>query len=215
MPLCRGGRPPRHPGRKAPGAKANFHVPDWIKGGMPETVRVSRHPWLAVFGRAWKPDLLIKVGDCFPGAMLSQRGERPGTACPSVAEASHPGAPAGKRRERKPTFPLPAGSKGGMPETARVSRHSWPAVFGRAYPYRGTLEARPAKGGGRLLLQRSASPPRKRKPTSMPPAGSPGACPRRCDYGGIPGRSCSLQAPARKAPSGPPNGFTLFTDAVQ
>jgi len=30
-------------------------------------------------------------------------------------------------------------SKRGMPEAARVSQRPWPAGFGRAYPYRGTL----------------------------------------------------------------------------
>jgi hypothetical protein len=59
-----GGRPPGRPGRDAPGAKANFHGSERINGGMPEVGRVSRHPLLAVFGRAhpygalWKPDLL-------------------------------------------------------------------------------------------------------------------------------------------------------------
>jgi hypothetical protein len=36
-----------------------------------------------------------------------------------------------------------------MPETARERvRQSWLEMFGRAYPYRGTLEARPAERRG-------------------------------------------------------------------
>jgi hypothetical protein len=43
---------PGAPGRPAPGAKANFHTPGGISGGMPEAVQVSRRLGPAVFGRA-------------------------------------------------------------------------------------------------------------------------------------------------------------------
>ncbi|MEA4909736.1 MAG: hypothetical protein VB089_19085 [Anaerolineaceae bacterium] len=42
---------------------------------MPEAVRASWHPWLAGFGRAWKPDLLNKIGDFSLGVMLCGLGE--------------------------------------------------------------------------------------------------------------------------------------------
>jgi hypothetical protein len=69
------GKPPRRPGRPAPGAKANFHAPGRDQRGIPEMARVSPLPRLAVFGRAyplrgmvWKPDLLKGFGDFFLGS---------------------------------------------------------------------------------------------------------------------------------------------------
>ncbi|MEA4910153.1 MAG: hypothetical protein VB089_21205 [Anaerolineaceae bacterium] len=66
----------------APETKANFHVPARIFGGVPEMARVGRHPWLALFGRAypyrgmiWKPDLLNKIGDFFLGDVFCGVGE--------------------------------------------------------------------------------------------------------------------------------------------
>ncbi|NMB89929.1 MAG: hypothetical protein GYA17_16345 [Chloroflexi bacterium] len=42
---------------------------------MAEVVRVSRHSWPEVFGRAWKPALLIGVGEFHPDTALCGLGE--------------------------------------------------------------------------------------------------------------------------------------------
>jgi len=122
--------------------------------GMPETVRVSRHPLPAVFGRAWKPDLLmeefLRPGGDQPGVGWL---ERSGKMRPSVTEeglslphfcSSKMGEVqegvflAGTRPKRKPTFTLPRGSLGYARDGAGK-----PACFaGRVRsgaPLRGTL----------------------------------------------------------------------------
>jgi hypothetical protein len=133
------------------GAKANFSRSRADHRGMPEKMRVSRHPWLAVFGRAyplgalWKPDLL-KEGVLRPGGDQTAVGwlERSGQPRPSMAEASCPGAPAARAGSESLLFTLTARIQWGMPEVVWVSRRPLPAMFGRAYPSRGTLDARPA-----------------------------------------------------------------------
>jgi hypothetical protein len=99
-----------------PGTEGNIHVPGRTSGGMPETGRVSRRPGPAVFGRAWKPDLLKKE---------ALRALRKGGVGRFSVEM--PGPEANNH--------VPEGISGGMPEAGRVSRRPGPAVFGRAYPY--------------------------------------------------------------------------------